>query len=130
MVKYFHAWLMAFLGVLYSTSVLGFSQGYCKDDVTKYCSDIKPGGGRLTACMIEHEPDLAAACRAEMYAVREQLKTFTTACQQDAKQFCPRTKSGHGRVFTCLKLNETLVSESCRSQLSPVDQATIDQKNP
>jgi hypothetical protein len=37
----------------------------CRDDRKKLCGDIKPGGGRIEACMKQHEAELSTKCRAE-----------------------------------------------------------------
>lgn len=38
-------------------------QGPCADDVAKFCKDVKPGEGRVAACLKEHEKELSQACR-------------------------------------------------------------------
>src|SRR5215813_7368915 len=35
----------------------------CKQDVEAFCSDIQPGGGRLSKCLQEHESQLSNNCR-------------------------------------------------------------------
>ena len=36
----------------------------CKDDVQKFCKDVKEGGGRIIQCMKAHEAELSAECKA------------------------------------------------------------------
>ncbi|HNW44750.1 MAG TPA: cysteine rich repeat-containing protein [Elusimicrobiales bacterium] len=38
-------------------------KGPCAEDTVKFCADIKPGEGRIAACLKEHEKDLSQACR-------------------------------------------------------------------
>lgn len=38
----------------------------CRDDRKKFCGDVKPGQGRVAACMKQHEAELSAACKKEM----------------------------------------------------------------
>lgn len=38
----------------------------CGNDVKKLCKDVKPGRGRVVACLKEHEGELSDACKAEM----------------------------------------------------------------
>jgi hypothetical protein len=38
--------------------------GPCKDDIEKFCRDVKPGQGRILKCMREHESELSADCNA------------------------------------------------------------------
>lgn len=35
----------------------------CKKEVTSYCSDIRPGGGRIIDCLSRHANELSAECR-------------------------------------------------------------------
>jgi hypothetical protein len=37
----------------------------CKDDVMKFCSDIKPGQGRIIHCLKEHEKELSPQCKSQ-----------------------------------------------------------------
>jgi hypothetical protein len=41
----------------------GSGKGPCAQDAAKYCKDVKPGEGRVAACLKEHESDLSQACR-------------------------------------------------------------------
>ena len=36
----------------------------CKPDVEKFCSDVKPGEGRVMVCLRQHESELSDACKA------------------------------------------------------------------
>lgn len=37
----------------------------CRPDAEKFCSDIKPGHGRIMACLHQHEAELSDACKAQ-----------------------------------------------------------------
>jgi cysteine rich repeat protein len=34
----------------------------CKPDMQKFCADVKPGGGRIIACLRDHKDQLSQAC--------------------------------------------------------------------
>lgn len=38
----------------------------CQDDVSQFCKDVKPGGGRIVNCLKEHEAELSAECKEKM----------------------------------------------------------------
>jgi hypothetical protein len=42
----------------------------CKDDVIRFCSNIKPGGGKIIHCLKEHETELTPQCKAKLQAHR------------------------------------------------------------
>jgi hypothetical protein len=37
----------------------------CKADAQKFCKGIRPGQGRILACLKSHQSELAPACAAE-----------------------------------------------------------------
>lgn len=37
-------------------------KGPCAEDAAKFCKDVKPGEGRIAACLKEHEKELSKAC--------------------------------------------------------------------
>jgi hypothetical protein len=41
-------------------------EGPCKDDVKKFCGSVKPGGGAIVECMLKHEAELTAPCKAKV----------------------------------------------------------------
>ena len=44
--------------------------GPCKADAAKLCPDVKPGGGRIAACLREHKDAVSDACKARIQAHR------------------------------------------------------------
>lgn len=38
----------------------------CKQDVETLCQDVKPGGGRIVDCLLDHQKDLSDACYEQM----------------------------------------------------------------
>jgi hypothetical protein len=38
----------------------------CQPDVARLCSDVKPGGRRVAACLREHASELSEACQSAL----------------------------------------------------------------
>ncbi len=38
----------------------------CREDITKFCAGVQPGGGRLRPCIKEHHSKFSAACQAAL----------------------------------------------------------------
>ncbi len=38
----------------------------CREDLDKFCKDIRPGQGRIAACLKSHESELSEACKAAL----------------------------------------------------------------
>jgi hypothetical protein len=113
----------AVLASLLLVSVVGLTQddgmrkGACKADVAKFCKDIKPGGGRIWACLKSNEDALSQPCKEQMGKVREKGKEFHQACKADVKKFCKGIPHGKGRIWSCLKSHESELSPACQAQV-------------
>ncbi|MBI1811069.1 MAG: hypothetical protein HY035_01100 [Nitrospirae bacterium] len=38
----------------------------CKNDMSKFCKDVKPGGGQILQCLKQHESELSPECKANL----------------------------------------------------------------
>ena len=90
-------------------------KGPCAGDAAKFCQDVKPGGGRIIACLKEHETELSAECRAKGLEVKEKVRARTEACKGDLDKLCKGVKGGHGNKLGCLKDHEKELSEGCKA---------------
>jgi hypothetical protein len=108
---------VACLGV-WGYSVAGnLGKSACKDDVIQFCKDVKPGGGRLSKCLKEHEGELSVACRESIAAAKAKLQGAHEACADDVQKFCAEVNPGGGRVLRCLRENQKELSPECRERL-------------
>lgn len=46
----------------------------CKADVDKLCPQVKPGGGRITACLKQNASQISDTCKDAISHMREQKK--------------------------------------------------------
>jgi hypothetical protein len=86
----------------------------CAADIKAQCTDVKPGEGRIRACVKDHFKDLSPGCQ-EVLVEGEALKK---ACGADAKQFCGDVKAGGGRLAACLAQHTADISDPCKDAMA------------
>jgi hypothetical protein len=85
----------------------------CKADVKQFCADVKPGAGKLTACIKSHFKDLSADCQVAFIRVA----AVGRDCKADIKSFCSDAKS-RTAVPACLKAHENSLSAACKDAMT------------
>ncbi len=43
----------------------------CRNDIARFCGDVKPGGGRVRECLKAHAAELSDGCKAAIKEARE-----------------------------------------------------------
>jgi hypothetical protein len=88
------------------------SERDCASDVRSLCADVKPGGGRVLACLQSHVGNLSVGCSTIL------SKAIWTAqqCAGDIHQFCPTATFGN--VSNCMRPHLGEVSGTCKSALA------------
>ena len=89
----------------------------CQEDVQKYCAKVKPGQGRMSKCLKEHDADLSQSCKTHLKTMFDHMLEAREACSDDARKFCADAKRGHGRIVACLKSHENELSDSCKAEM-------------
>jgi hypothetical protein len=46
-----------------AVTALAYTANECRDDLKAYCSDIKPGGGRLLECIDKNSAKVSSRCK-------------------------------------------------------------------
>jgi len=46
---------------------------YCKADAARLCPGVTPGGGRLIACLKQHENEVSIGCAKELKTVKTKM---------------------------------------------------------
>ena len=92
--------------------------GACRADVQKLCKGIQPGGGRIAACLKQHESEVSPGCKERIAEAREDIKEFAEACKADAETLCKGVKPGQGRIMRCLSEHKDKLSGDCREKMS------------
>jgi hypothetical protein len=85
----------------------------CAADIKQLCAEIKPGEGRLKACVKEHFGQLSATCQTALL----NNVTITKSCKADAEQKCSGIQPGGGRIQTCMRDHFTELTKDCKESL-------------
>ncbi|HUH65056.1 MAG TPA: cysteine rich repeat-containing protein [Syntrophales bacterium] len=88
-------------------------KGACKADIEKFCKDIKPGKGRIWACLKSNGDRLSRECADHIAQAQERNREFLQACRGDAAKFCKGVTAGKGGIISCLKSHEAELSPAC-----------------
>ena len=87
----------------------------CQPDAEKFCKGIKPGDGRIAACLKSHESELAPACQKLIGRVGTAAREVHEACKNDVEKLCQGIQPGGGRILACLKSHEAELSGPCKA---------------
>jgi len=89
----------------------------CANDVRAQCAGVRPGEGRVGACVKEHFADLSLACQGALFRAGISAKK---ACSADMKQFCAEVRPGGDRLAICMRSHLAELSQPCRDALAQV----------
>ena len=99
----------------------------CKTEIDTYCKGVKPGEGRILACLYANQEKLSNRCEYALYDAASQLQQAITAinylaseCRDDLKTFCSDVKPGEGRLIDCISKNKEKVSSRCKQAIKDV----------
>jgi len=105
-------------GALLALSALAGAQpqgGPCADDIKKFCKDVQRGGGRIVACLEQHQSELSEACK-NARGSHPALRRAQGACQADITKFCKDVQPGGGRILKCLEAHNSELSAECKAE--------------
>ncbi len=106
--------LVGIVVALLLSTVLASAQarpGACAADIKAKCGDVKPGEGRIAACVKEHLGEMSQPCQARL----AKLPAVAKACAADVKKSCGDVKPGRGRIEACLGQALGNLSEECKA---------------
>ncbi len=92
------------------------SDGPCAADAKKFCSGVRPGDGRIHACMMGHRGELSPACQERMKQASDKLQSLAKACKADAEKYCKGVRPGEGRILSCLKGRQSDLAPACAAE--------------
>ena len=113
----------------------GAAQGIyeaCMPTVTKFCSEVTPGNGRMMSCLYAFEDQVSEDCDIAISEtadildlIFDRLRYIKQQCSADIGQFCSEVELGHGQVFTCLHEAKASLSNGC---LEVVDSISLPER--
>jgi hypothetical protein len=109
--------LLACLALGPSPRVAAAADPPCLADIKKFCAAVPVGGGRVQACLKEHEAQISEACRTRVDDLQREAAMVDTSCRWDIISFCSDVNPGGGRVISCLESNKISLSASCLNLL-------------
>jgi hypothetical protein len=99
----------------------------CQKDIETYCKGVKPGEGRILACLYAYQDKLSNRCEYALYDAAAQLERAIAAltylaneCKDDLKKYCSDVKPGEGRLINCIDKNMEKVSNRCKQAIKDV----------
>jgi hypothetical protein len=81
----------------------------CRGDHGRHCSAVRPGGGRIAACLKQHESQLSRACQAAL--------TTIDVCIEQSQRLCGATPATASALRTCMQAHAEQFSPACRAAL-------------
>ncbi len=99
-----------------SAAVSGAFAQVCSKDVAKFCANVKPGEGRISRCLGEHEAQLSPACKTHRAQLKEAIKTTEQTCKDDITKYCAGQK-GQSRLIECLIAKKSQLSPNCKTKV-------------
>ena len=123
--------VLSFVGFAQSgmaqSSVVEMVTKACQKEINTYCSQVRPGQGRVLACFYAHEDNLSVKCINALYdgmatleRTIEVISYVASQCRQDIDIHCGATVPGAGRVAKCLLDKKTKLSAPCASAIDEV----------
>ena len=114
---------LALVGFLMASAydAVAADENPCKADYEKLCGNVKPGEGRIQACLKQHKDEVSPECKAFLETKKEEfnakMEKMAEACKGDAETLCPGVKPGEGRILKCLLQHKDDLSAECRNAL-------------
>ena len=94
----------------------------CSTDIQSLCAGVKPGGGRVLACLQQHVAagELSVGCS----TILSKAIWVAKECAADIKQFCPNAT--YANVGDCMRPHLGQTSGTCQSALAYIASPAAD----
>ena len=94
----------------------------CATDIQSLCAGVKPGGGRILACLQQHVAagELSVGCS----TILSKAIWVARECAGDIRQFCP--SATYANVGDCMRPHLGQTSQTCQSALAYIASPAAD----
>jgi hypothetical protein len=94
----------------------------CATDIQSLCAGVKPGGGRVLACLQQHVAagELSVGCS----TILSKAIWVAKECAGDIRQFCP--SATYANVGDCMRPHLGQTSATCQSALAYIASPAAD----
>lgn len=90
----------------------------CSDDFARLCPGVRPGGGRILACLNANAERLSQRCFQSLAERGLAFAAVLRLCRPDFERLCAGVPGGMGRALLCLSDNRDRLSQGCGDALS------------
>ena len=99
----------------------------CGADIEKHCKGVKPGGGRMDACLAKNSGKISGACnntyKAALASLQKRHQAQQAApqlCAAEIKRLCSNFRQGNARILRCLIRQDNVkkVSNKCNQAIT------------
>ena len=98
-----------------SFALFGSSLRTCHAAINRSCGHVKPGAGRVPACIESHFDALSAPCGAKL----SHAAAITRACEPDVHRLCAHVTRA-SQVLACIKPKLNQVGRPCEDALAKI----------
>jgi len=85
----------------------------CAADIHNYCAGVKPGEGRLCACVKDNFTLFSEPCKEALLS----SVAIVRVCKAEMQNTCAGVQPGGGRIQACIKDHFAEYSDSCKEAI-------------
>jgi len=96
----------------------------CDEDIKQHCDGLGDNADKVFMRLAAYEEQLSPGCKQGILEAALSIKMgavaldySVSACEADADKYCLDVQPGEGRLVSCIKANESRVSEECVTAL-------------
>jgi Golgi apparatus protein 1 len=105
---------LLFLALLASAHPAAAADVPCASEIASFCSDVKPGEGRVVSCLRGRWPELPTSCREALDRTANRNLRFLGDCEIDLMKFCRTTPNTAEATLACLGEHADELDATCR----------------